>query len=125
MTGTYRPPAPGPLYELLTFIDGTLGGDLTNRALARRAGLSLRALTKRFHEVTGLSPHAYVEQRRMEAAARLLERDGARVAQVMRGCGYEKRATFDRAFTRRFAVTPARYRIACAASRVASDRDPT
>ena len=116
-SGTYRPPPPGPLQHVLHFIDENLAGDLSLATLGRKAKLGARQLHRAFVAETGESPRAYVESRRVAAAARLLESSALPLAIVAERCGLAPGATFTRAFRRVIGVTPARYR---ATSRAAS-----
>nr|WP_321986291.1 helix-turn-helix domain-containing protein [uncultured Lichenicoccus sp.] len=77
--------------------------------LADRAGISPRHFARLFRDEVGVTPSAWVEGIRVEAARRLLEQGlppklaGAR-------CGFADVETFRRAFQRRLGVSPAAYR---------------
>ena len=62
----------------------------------------------RFTRQYGVSPHAYVVGRRVEAARHLLLR-GARPADVAVAVGFYDQAHFTRHFRRHVGTTPARY----------------
>jgi transcriptional regulator GlxA family with amidase domain len=81
----------------------------TTPALARAAGLSPRALERRFRAELGTTPRRWVQERRLERARRLLE-DGATVQEACSGAGYEDLPSFVRLFRRRTSWTPGRYR---------------
>ena len=76
--------------------------------LARECGLSrfqvLRALRRAF----GLPPHAYLLQRRLALARRLL-RSPVSLAEVAVAAGFPDQSHLTRCFTRQFGVPPARY----------------
>ncbi|HEX6421897.1 MAG TPA: helix-turn-helix domain-containing protein [Acidimicrobiales bacterium] len=82
--------------------------DLT--ALARACAVSTRTLLRRFAAETGESPLAFLQRSRIEAAKRLLEAPGARVAEVMERVGYLDAAAFRKLFVRHTGMTPATYR---------------
>lgn len=87
-------------------------------ALAARAGMSPRHFARLFRGETGLTPAAYVETVRLEAARRLLE--GAMSPKQAAGaCGFATVDAFRRAFARRVGVSPAEYRRRHAAGRSA------
>ena len=67
-------------------------------------------LLRRFAAETGESPLAFLQRRRIEAAKRLLEAPGARVAEVMERVGYLDPAAFRKLFVRHAGVTRATYR---------------
>ena len=79
-------------------------------ALAGRAAVSERHLTRLFRREIGTSPARYVEQVRVGNARRLLEEGTASVASVARDCGFGSAETMRRAFLRVVGVTPADYR---------------
>jgi transcriptional regulator GlxA family with amidase domain len=83
--------------------------------LAQRAGLSGRHFTRLFHQEVGVTPSAWVEDIRVQAAQRLLEQ-GEAPKLVAGRCGFADIDTFRRAFQRRTGVTPAAYRRAQATS---------
>lgn len=78
--------------------------------LAERAGMSPRHFARLFRIETGLTPAAYVENVRIEAVRRLLERDDVALKQVAGACGFRDPDTLRRAFVRRVGTTPAEYR---------------
>ncbi|WP_425567613.1 GlxA family transcriptional regulator [Nonomuraea dietziae] len=77
-----RTPRPrhDPLRGLLDQVAADPGADHSLQAMAARAGVSVRHLTRLFHERVGRTPAAYVESVRLEAApvAPRLGRDGHR-----------------------------------------------
>jgi transcriptional regulator GlxA family with amidase domain len=82
--------------------------DLTS--LARANAVSTRTLLRRFAAETGEPPLAFLQRSRIEAAKRLLEAPGARVAEVMEHVGYLDPAAFRKLFVRHTGMTPAGYR---------------
>jgi len=84
--------------------------ELTVPALARRAHMSPRNFARAFRRETGVTPAAYVEAQRVEAARRLLETTARNVAEVATACGFSRVETMHRAFRRVLRVAPAQYR---------------
>jgi transcriptional regulator GlxA family with amidase domain len=99
-----------PLRELQGWIADHLAEDLSVPALADRVGMSVRHFARAFRAEVGVTPAAYVERVRLEAARRRLEERAATVEQVARECGFGRAEVLHRAFRRRFATTPAQYR---------------
>jgi transcriptional regulator GlxA family with amidase domain len=105
-----QPARSGPIAELQRWIPDHLDGDLTVEALAARAGMSPRNLARRFKQEAGVTPAAYVEALRVEAARRLLESSDLTVAAVARRVGVGHAETLHRSFRRRLGTTPQQYR---------------
>jgi AraC-like DNA-binding protein len=81
---------------------------VTLTSLALEAGLSRFQLLRGFARATGLPPHAYLVQRRMSLARRLIEQ-GSPLAEAAAGAGFADQSHMTRAFVRAFGVTPAQY----------------
>ncbi|MGH8081367.1 MAG: GlxA family transcriptional regulator [Lysobacter sp.] len=79
-------------------------------ALAERAGLSARHFARLFLAEVGITPAAWVELARINAARELLESGEAAPKQVAARCGFANPDTLRRAFVRHVGVTPAEYR---------------
>ena len=89
-------------------IDARSAESLSLAMLATEAGMSrwhfIRAFAGRF----GLTPHAYVIERRVDVARRLLEA-GGRPAEVAVRCGFADQSHLIRHFKRVVGVTPGEY----------------
>jgi transcriptional regulator GlxA family with amidase domain len=86
-------------------------GDLTNPALAARAGVSERHLSRLFLDHLGQSPARFVRTARVEAAARLLETTVLPMATVARRCGFGSTETLRSAFQDCYGFSPSVYRV--------------
>ena len=84
--------------------------DWTLDLLAQEAGISRSALTDKFTRYLGQAPMAYLTDWRLELGAEALRSTSRSVQHVALEAGYDSEAAFNRAFKRRFAVPPARYR---------------
>jgi transcriptional regulator GlxA family with amidase domain len=78
--------------------------------MSLRCGLSTRSLERRFVKATGLSPLVYVQNMRIEAAKRRLERTDKPVDEISAEVGYENPAFFRQVFKRNARMTPGAYR---------------
>lgn len=76
--------------------------------LAREAGMSRYHLIRAFRAGTGLTPHAYQLDQRINQARRLL-RAGGVLADVALQLGFADQSHFQRAFKQRVAMTPLAY----------------
>ena len=77
--------------------------------LAAIAGVSRYQLLRRFAEVHGAPPHAWLLYWRAERA-RAAIRAGAPLAQVAADCGFADQSHMTRVFVRRYGVTPGAWR---------------
>ncbi|MFE9822769.1 AraC family transcriptional regulator [Streptomyces sp. NPDC005791] len=82
----------------------------TTAELAGRAGVSRTTLAKRFTELVGVGPVAYLTEWRMTLAADLLTRPELTVAAVARRVGYADAFGFSAAFKRLRGESPSAYR---------------
>ena len=78
--------------------------------MARWSGLAPRTFKRRFKDATRLTPIAYVQRVRVEAAKRMLETGDRPVEEISWAVGYEDPASFRRLFKRLTGVTPGAYR---------------
>jgi AraC-like DNA-binding protein len=78
--------------------------------LADAAGVSRSTLAERFARYLGQGPMTYLADWRLELAAESLRTTSRSVLDIAGDVGYESEAAFNRAFKRRFALPPARYR---------------
>ena len=76
--------------------------------LAREVGLSRYQLVRQFAQATGLTPHAYLVQRRLHHARRLM-RAGTPLAEVAAASGFADQSHLTRLFARTFGTTPHAY----------------
>ena len=103
-----------PLRDLQLWIAENLRRDLSVTALAARVGMSVRNFARAFKRELSVTPAAYVEGARLEAARRKLELGNATLEQVADEVGFGSRATLSRAFVRatgRTATEPPRLRL--------------
>ncbi|MEW2295752.1 DJ-1/PfpI family protein [Streptomyces sp. NPDC006743] len=87
-----------------------LGEQLTVADLAEHARLGERQLTRVFKAELGMTPSAYVEAARVEAARGQLESTDATLERIVSVCGFGTTDTLVRAFRRRLGTTPTEYR---------------
>jgi AraC-like DNA-binding protein len=81
---------------------------VTLAELATVAGLSRFELVRRFRECSGVTPHAFQTNLRVEEARRLLAA-GVGPAAVAAECGFADQAHLSRVFKRAVGVSPGRY----------------
>lgn len=77
---------------------------------AERFAMSERNFSRAFHKETGVSPSAFMERLRLEAAQRWLSGSSLPLEDVARRCGYSGAAHMARTFQARLKTTPLAYR---------------
>jgi AraC family transcriptional regulator len=103
--------APEPRDRLRAIIEEQLSGDLRIERLAEPFSMSAQHFARTFKSTFGQSPHAFVLERRIEAASRALRTEPNRpVADIASDCGFASQAHFTDLFCRKIGTTPARWR---------------
>lgn len=93
------------------YLEAHLDRDVELVELAKLAGLSRSHFIRAFTKETGLTPHAYLLDRRFRAASRLLAK-GEAPGDVAAACGFFDQSHLNRVFKARMGVTPGAYRAA-------------
>ena len=88
-----------------------LAEDLSATALAARAGVSERHLSRLFLKELGVTPSRYVRNARTEAAAHLLTGTDLTVEAIAGRCGFGTAEALRQAFVSRYGVAPSHYRV--------------
>lgn len=94
-------------------LDGDPASAVTLDDLAAESGLGRFRLVRDFARITGLTPHAYLLQRRTELARRLIA-TGRPLAEAAIDAGFADQSHMTRNFTRRYGYTPGTYLAALA-----------
>jgi AraC family transcriptional regulator len=84
--------------------------DVSLAALASDAGLSRFHFCRAFRESTGLSPHAWLRQNRLERAMDTLRDTDVAIANVAERLGYASQTAFSAAFKKLTGETPSEWR---------------
>jgi transcriptional regulator GlxA family with amidase domain len=113
----HPPPASeaGSFESLLEWADKNVKGDLLLAALARRAGMSKRTLTRRFREQVGTTPAQWVAHARVRRAQRLLETTDLSIERLASEVGFGSSAVLRERFHELLGTSPQNYRRAFAA----------
>jgi AraC-like DNA-binding protein len=102
-----REPSP-PVKKALARLDGDAASPIRLTELAELVGISRYQLLRAFVREVGATPHAYLVQRRVFLARRLLAA-GRPIVQAAMDAGFADQSHLTRAFVRQFGVTPGRY----------------
>jgi len=84
--------------------------DVSLTALASDAGLSRFHFCRAFKESTGLSPHAWLRQHRLEQAMNMLRDTDEQVVSIAAALGYSSQTAFAAAFRKLTGETPSDWR---------------
>ena len=102
-----------PRYKLRRVIDyirDNLGADLKIAEIAQQVNMSPSHFTRQFGLATGLSPHQYIMQKRIEAAKKLLSETEIAIAQIALEIGFQSQSRFTTLFRQLTGTTPRAYR---------------
>ena len=102
--------APGALRRVREYIDGRLGDSISLDAMATVAELSRCHFARAFKQSVGTSPHAYVVQRRLDRAERLLADTDLSLCQVALDSGFSDQSHFSSCFRKSFGESPRAFR---------------
>lgn len=102
--------APGRLRRVLDFMEHALAQPITLDVLADLAGLSRYHFHRAFRQSMGTPPLAYLAQRRIEAARRLLADTDTPLHIVASLTGHASPSHFAERFRRHVGMTPSQYR---------------
>ena len=94
----------------LEFFDAHLDDPLYLEEIASEVGLGACTFARRFRRTLGIAPHAYVMERRLDRARRLLAETGLLTKEIAAMCGFSDQAHLTRLYARRFGTTPSAFR---------------
>lgn len=100
----------GPISDVIDWALANLDQPLSVDDLAAHARMSRRNLTRRFREITGISPASWVTARRLDEARSLLETTTWTVERIARVCGFSNPVTLRQNFLTHYGTTPTSYR---------------
>ena len=99
-----------PIKQLKRLLSENLEKDLSMSRIAIKLNANPTTLLRQFKAATGITPHAYRLNCKIELAKRLLQK-GIDIAQVALECGFFDQSHFHRHFKSMTTVTPKRYQV--------------
>lgn len=91
-------------------IQANLHDDIPLALLAKECGLSVRHFARAFRQSTGVPPHRWLLQQRVDRAKDLLEKRTLTLADIAAFCGFADQSHLTRVFTVMTGVSPAAWR---------------
>lgn len=108
-----RPGIPQAITQARARIDDDPAAPLSLDGLAAIGGVSRFQLVRGFARLTGLTPHAYLVQRRLQTARTLIAR-GMSLAEAAHAAGFADQSHMTRLFARTYGLSPGLYAAAMA-----------
>jgi AraC family transcriptional regulator len=91
-----------------------IAGDLTDakslHEIANACRISVSHFSRAFRKSTGLAPHTWLLQARVESAKAMLRSAEPSLSEISRACGFADQSHFARVFMRRVGVSPGAWR---------------
>jgi AraC family transcriptional regulator len=94
----------------IEYINEHLGEKILLEAMAAELHISQYHFCRMFKQSTGMSPHCYLMQQRVEQAKQLLRKPEGRVTDIALECGFNNPSHFAKYFRRYTRVTPTQFR---------------
>ena len=115
-SGRWQPAARAPtidpkrLQRVFDFIEARIAAEISLDDLAAEACLSPFHFARMFRRATGMAPHRYVTERRIEAAKEKLRLGRSSLVEIALDTGFGSQANFTRVFRKMTGLTPGQYR---------------
>ena len=94
-------------------IEARLCEDVSLEALAEESGYSRAHFLRMFRVATGLTPHQYILDVRLDHARQWLGRKNTSLIDIAALCGFSSQSHMTTVFQKRLGVTPAQFRRSC------------
>jgi AraC-like DNA-binding protein len=91
-------------------LNANLDGAVALTEVARECRLSVSHFSRAFRQSTGVAPHGWLQNRRVELAKDLLRDRQSSLSEIALHCGFADQSHFTRVFTRRAGVSPGAWR---------------
>lgn len=109
-TGQRCPELPKPVQRVVDHIQEHCTQPQSLDDLAQRAGISSRHLSRLFVQALEQTPMQYLEDTRLQRAQQWLEQSERSLTDIAQCCGFSSADSLSRTFSRRYGVSPGRYR---------------
>ena len=102
--------SPGAMRRVREFVEVHLGESIDLSMLAGVAGLSVHHFARQFKQSAGVTPHAYLTQKRIERAQQMLVQTDLSLAEIAFAVGFFDQGHLARHFRQRLGTTPREFR---------------
>jgi AraC family transcriptional regulator len=102
--------APWQEKPAIEMLDANLDGEISPTLLAQECGLSASHFGRAFRKSTGMAPHQWLLQRRVEKAKQTMRDTDASLTHIALGCGFADQSHFTRVFSKFTGVSPGSWR---------------
>jgi AraC-like DNA-binding protein len=102
--------APWQVKRSKDMLTSELSGATPLEEIAKACGLSASHFSRAFRRSTGLAPHAWLLQTRVNTAKAMLRRRDASTSMIALACGFADQSHFTRVFARRVGLSPGAWR---------------
>jgi len=102
--------APWQLRLARDTVNANLEGELSLERIARECKLSVNYFARAFTRSTGISPHRWLMQRRVDAAKYLMLTTDSSLVEISLRSGFSDQSHFTRVFAEATGETPGRWR---------------
>jgi AraC-like DNA-binding protein len=96
--------------RVIDYIEAHLGDQISITAMAMEVGLSPHHFSRSFTASVGQTPHRYLQQRRIEAAFRMLTLSSRSISDIAMDLGFSDQSHFTRVFRQQTGMTPSQTR---------------
>jgi AraC family transcriptional regulator len=110
LDGASAPPRDQDFGPVLEYIEARLSETITLAELAAQVTLPVLPFLRGFSAALGMTPHAYIVERRLQRARRLLLLENESIASIAADCGFSHQSHFGKHFRRAFGMAPRDYR---------------
>lgn len=99
------------LNQIIKIIDSNISNqDITSDLIAEKLCMSKRKLYRKMKELTNSTPTDFVKNYKLELSASLLKKSNSTVQEIMYKVGFNNRAYFYKEFSKKYSVSPGKYR---------------
>jgi len=102
--------SPQVLRRIKDYMASHIAEPLALETLAEYAGLSAYHFARMFKQSTGLAPHQYLVQQRLQLAEQLLRNSSLSLSQIALDCGFSSASHFSHRFKSAFGYAPSQLR---------------
>ena len=93
------------------YLESSLAGDVSMKDAAASLSMSPALFIKTFREATGMTPHKWVVQRRLDKAVTFLENTDLSISEIALACGFTDQSHFARVFSAHKGTSPRKWRM--------------